>query len=98
VSHLTGKNYQVTRIIRAGKKIPTRTVIVLCVRILKIPTLSGLFDLLCPPIAFESPPMRSMKIYIIVLTTLALLLVLFPCLVTGSGGDGTQGPDERDYL
>jgi len=39
-----------------------------------------------------------MKIYIVVLTTLALLLVLFPCLVTGSGGDGTQGPDETDYL
>ena len=39
-----------------------------------------------------------MKIYIVVLTTLALLLVLFPCLVTGSGSDGTQGPDEMDYL
>ena len=22
----------------------------------------------------------------------------FPCLVTGSGGDGTQGPDKTDYL
>ena len=39
-----------------------------------------------------------MKIYTVVLTTLALLLVLFPCLVAGNGGDGTQGPDETDYL
>ena len=39
-----------------------------------------------------------MKIYSVFLTMLALLLVLFPCLVTGSGGGGTQGPDETDYL
>jgi len=90
VSHLTGKNYQVTRIIRAGEKIPTQSGIVLCVRILKIPTLSGLFHLPCPPIAFESLPRRSMKIYTIVLTMLALSLVLFPCLVTSNGGDVTQ--------
>ena len=82
----------------AGEKIPTQSVIAQCATILKIPTLSGLSHPPCPPIAFESLPRRSMKIYTVVLTTLALLLVLFPCLVAGNGGDGTQGPDETDYL
>ena len=80
---------------RVGEKVPMHCVIMLCVRILKIPILSGLSHPPGQPIPFESLP-RSMKIYT-VLTMLALL-VLSPCLVTSNGGDGMQGPDETDYI
>ena len=84
---------------RTVEKIPTQSVIVQCARrILKIPTLCSLSSTLCPPIAFKDLPRRSMKIDTVVLTTLALLLILFPCVVTGDGGDGTPRADETEYL